>query len=58
MVSYPDFKRAFQSSDEDMESRAMIAEGHSNFEQVPPRPVPELVDVVKVIFLSNLIAVL
>lgn len=44
LVSYEDFKRVFQSSDEEMESRAIGYDGESNFEVIPPKPIPELVD--------------
>lgn len=46
MVSYPDFKRVFAGKDDELESRGGGLE--SNFEQIPPMPIPELVDQHKV----------
>ena len=43
-MSYEDFKRVFQCSDEELESRGMGVTGDSNFEAVPPKMIPELVD--------------
>ncbi len=47
-MSYQDFKRVFQGKDDEIESRAIIGEGQSNFESVPPEIIPELVDIQKV----------
>lgn len=44
LVSYPDFKRIFQGKDDEIESRAVVGEGASNFETIVPRNIPELVD--------------
>ena len=46
LVSYPDFKRVFGGNDDEMESRG--GGGQSNFEQIQPRLIPELVDLSKV----------
>jgi hypothetical protein len=43
LMSYEDFKRVFQGSEDEMESRAMgSAEGSSNFVTIAPKPIPEL----------------
>jgi hypothetical protein len=47
LISYEDFKRVFQSPEDDMESRT-VGVGESNFESVPPKNIPELVDIQKV----------
>jgi hypothetical protein len=41
LISYEDFKRAFRQSEEDIESRALVA-GASNFTTIPPKPIAEL----------------
>jgi hypothetical protein len=46
-VSYEDFKRVFQFPDEDLETRG-AGTSESNFESVPPKPIPELVDIQRV----------
>jgi hypothetical protein len=51
LISYEDFKRVFQSPEDDMESRT-VGVGESNFESVPPKNIPELVDIQKVCGLS------
>jgi hypothetical protein len=48
-VSYEDFKRVFQSHEDEMESRTIGGVGESNFVSVPPKLIPELVDIQKVI---------
>lgn len=49
MISYEDFKRVFQSpEDGDMESKTVGAVGASTIETVQPKPIPELVDMIKV----------
>lgn len=45
LISYADFKRVFGGNDDEMESRG--GGGQSNFEQVQPRIIPELVDLNK-----------
>ena len=42
LMSYEDFKRVFQGSEDEMESRMGGAEGSSNFVTIPPKPIPEL----------------
>jgi len=42
MVSYHDFRRAFQNSDEDMESHTVADDSKSNFEMILPKYIPEL----------------
>lgn len=42
VVAFEDFKRVFQSSEDEMESH-----GDANFEPVPPKNMPELVDLQK-----------
>ena len=42
-MSYEDFRRVFQSSEDDLESRGIGGmEGSSNFVAIPPKPIPEL----------------
>jgi hypothetical protein len=42
-MSYEDFKRVFQSSEDDLESRAIGGmEGSSNFVTIAPKPIPEM----------------
>jgi hypothetical protein len=49
MVSYQDFKRVFQTSDDDMESHGTSGGvGTASFETIAPRIIPELVDTGKV----------
>jgi hypothetical protein len=48
LVSYADFKRVFGGAEDEIESRAMMGEGGSTFEQIAPRIIPELVDMHKV----------
>jgi hypothetical protein len=48
LIDYTDFKRAFQESEEEMESRGIGAESGGNFEPIPPKPIPELVDIHRV----------
>ncbi len=53
MISYEDFKRVFQSpEDGDMESKTVGSVGASTIESVQPKPIPELVDMIKVCGLS------
>jgi hypothetical protein len=47
LVSYEDFKRVFQSLDDEQESRTVGTVGDSNFEPVPPKMIPELVELNK-----------
>jgi hypothetical protein len=47
LISYVDFKRVFQGHESDMESRSVMGSGESNFEHVPPKPIPELSDLIK-----------
>lgn len=49
LISYEDFKRVFQSAEDgDMESKTVGTVGASTIESVPPKPIPELVDMLKV----------
>lgn len=49
MISYEDFKRVFQSpEDGDMESKTVGSVGASTIESVQPKPIPELVDMIRV----------
>ena len=43
-MSYEDFKRVFQKSEDELESRSVGYEGSSNFTAIPPKPIPELSD--------------
>ena len=43
-MSYEDFKRVFQLSEDELETRAGGFEGSANFEAIPPKPIPELSD--------------
>ncbi len=45
LISYEDFKRVFQSSEEEMESRALGFGGETNFEPIPPVNIPELAEI-------------
>ena len=47
MVSYRDFRRVFQSSVEEMESRSLGSDAKSNFAVIPPKPIPELVEKIR-----------
>ena len=47
-ISYNDFKRIFHISEDEMESRGLHGGSGGNFESVPPKPIPELVDFSKV----------
>lgn len=50
---YEDFKRVFQLSEDELESRAIgVSDGSSNFESIPPKFIPELVDLNKVCFFN------
>lgn len=42
LMSYEDFKRVFQGSEDEMESRVGGDNGSSNFVTIPPKPIPEL----------------
>lgn len=42
LISYQEFKRAFQQSDQELESRGLSQVSGGNFEPVPPKPIPEL----------------
>lgn len=49
LLVYEDFKRVFQLSEDELESRAIgVSDGSSNFESIPPKFIPELVDLNKV----------
>lgn len=48
LISYSDFKRVFHNGDDEIESRGVSA---TSFGQVPPKPIPELCDAKKVIFI-------
>jgi hypothetical protein len=48
LISYEDFKRVFQLSEDELESRGGGNDGESNFESIPPKNIPELVDIQKV----------
>jgi hypothetical protein len=48
LASYADFKRIFQQSEEDLESRGLHAEAGGSFESIPPKVIPELNDQTKV----------
>lgn len=48
LVSYGDFRRVFQVSEEELESRGIGSESGGSFEVVPAKIIPELVDVAKV----------
>ena len=51
LLVYEDFKRVFQLSEDELESRAIgVSDGSSNFESIPPKFIPELVDLNKVWF--------
>lgn len=56
LVSYSDFRRVFQLSEEDVESRGLGAEAGGSFEAIPPKMIPEIVELAKVIFLWFLVA--
>lgn len=47
LISYEDFKRVFQSADDEQESRTAGTVGESNFEEVHPKMIPELVELNK-----------
>lgn len=51
-MSYDDFRRCFQRSEDELETRALAAHGESggqsNFDEVPPHVIPELVDIDRV----------
>ena len=51
-MSYEDFKRVFQGADDEMESRGIGgAEGSSNFVTIPPKPIPELSDLLNQVYI-------
>lgn len=48
LISYADFRRVFHTSEEDVESRGVSADGgNSSFETVEPKPIPELFEEVQ-----------
>jgi len=51
LVTYADFKRVFQGSEDELESRGIGGEGGGggNFELVPPKPIPELTEITKAV---------
>ena len=53
-MSYEDFKRVFQGADDEMESRGIGgAEGSSNFVTIPPKPIPELSDLLNQVYIHT-----
>ena len=53
LISYSDFKRVLQESEDELESQQQdggdgSGAGSASFGSIPPRPIPELVDTSKV----------
>jgi hypothetical protein len=53
LMSYEDFKRVFQQSEDELERRAGGFEGSSNFVAIAPKPIPELADIFNQVRLIN-----